>query len=125
MCIVSHSIGRDLSIHIYNSYRFYKHQLHTHFDLLLYYYKDSFKYCNCSRIGTQVILCAYQETQEAEKEPDRDQASGSDPNANRVQRQNHRLQGLDIKLVIQKELTITDMNPFQDRLSSPRGQNGV
>jgi hypothetical protein len=82
MCIVSHSIGRDLSIHIYHSYRFYKHQLPTHFDLLLHYYKDSFKYCNCSRIGTQVILRAYQETQEAEKEPERDQASGSNPNAN-------------------------------------------
>ncbi|XP_059446366.1 aspartic proteinase CDR1-like [Corylus avellana] len=44
-----------------------------------------------SGIGTQVILCAYQETQEAEKEPDTDQASGSDPNANRVQGQNHRV----------------------------------
>ncbi|XP_059447843.1 B3 domain-containing protein At1g05920-like [Corylus avellana] len=32
------------------------------------------------------------------------------------------LQGLNIKLVIQKELTITDMNPSQDRFSIPRGQ---
>jgi hypothetical protein len=34
------------------------------------------------------------------------------------------LQGSDIKLVIQNELTITDTNPSRDRLSIPRGQMG-
>jgi hypothetical protein len=89
------------------------------------------------RFETHVVLCAY--TSKPKKPLDQNQEIEEEGNSRKPKRQRKNpieikqmptkfedkikgMQGSDIKLVIQKELTITDMQGSQDRLSIPSGQ---